>query len=53
MDLRTYEDKEHSSGKPLRYLYLLVQRRSLDPKAFVIVSDIREVMGEGFIEIKQ
>ncbi len=25
----------------------------IDPKAFVIVSDIREVMGEGFIEIKQ
>lgn len=24
-----------------------------DPKAFVIVSDVREVMGEGFIEFKQ
>lgn len=25
----------------------------IDPKAFVIVSDVREVMGEGFIEIRQ
>ena len=25
----------------------------LDPQAFVIVSDVREVMGEGFIEYKQ
>lgn len=25
----------------------------IDPKAFVIISDIREVMGEGFIEYKQ
>lgn len=24
-----------------------------DPKAFVIVSDVREVMGEGFIEYRQ
>ncbi len=25
----------------------------LDPQVFVIVSDVREVMGEGFIEYKQ
>lgn len=27
--------------------------RKLDPKAFVIVSDVREAVGEGFIEYKQ
>ena len=27
--------------------------RRIDPRAFVIVSDVREVMGEGFIEYKQ
>jgi uncharacterized membrane-anchored protein YitT (DUF2179 family) len=25
----------------------------IDPKSFVIVSDVREVMGEGFIEYRQ
>ena len=25
----------------------------MDPKAFVIVSDVREVLGEGFIELAQ
>ena len=25
----------------------------IDPSAFVIVNDVREVMGEGFIEIRQ
>ena len=25
----------------------------IDPKAFVIVSDVREVLGEGFIEYRQ
>ena len=26
---------------------------TIDPKAFVIVNDVREVFGEGFIEYKQ
>ena len=25
----------------------------MDPKAFVIVSDVREVLGEGFVELSQ
>jgi uncharacterized membrane-anchored protein YitT (DUF2179 family) len=27
--------------------------QKIDPKSFVIVSDVREVMGEGFIEYRQ
>jgi uncharacterized membrane-anchored protein YitT (DUF2179 family) len=27
--------------------------KRIDPKCFVIVSDVREVMGEGFIEYRQ
>lgn len=46
-----------------RMLYCVVSKKEIvelidivhkfDPKAFVIVNDVREVMGEGFIEYKQ
>lgn len=39
------------SKKEITRLISLVSQ--IDPKAFVIVSDAREVMGEGFIEFKQ
>lgn len=39
------------SKKEISVLINLVSK--IDPKAFVIISDAREVMGEGFIEYKQ
>lgn len=51
------------SGADKKMLYCVVSKKEIvelieivheiDPKAFVIVNDVREVMGEGFIEFKQ
>ncbi len=51
------------SNKDRKVLFCVVSKKEmvevleithrLDPQAFVIVSDVREVMGEGFIEYKQ
>ncbi|MGN0506315.1 MAG: YitT family protein [Lachnospiraceae bacterium] len=51
------------SGTDKRMLYCVVSKKEIvelidivhriDPKAFVIVNDVREVMGEGFIEFRQ
>lgn len=51
------------SNKDKKMLYCVVSKKEIvdltelvaeiDPKAFIIVSDVREVMGEGFIEYKQ
>ncbi len=51
------------SNKDKKMLFCVVAKKEIvgvldivsqkDPKAFVIVSDVREVMGEGFIEFKQ
>lgn len=51
------------SGTDRKMLYCVVSKKEIvelveivhqiDPKAFVIVNDVREVMGEGFIEFKQ
>lgn len=51
------------SGTDKKMLYCVVSKKEIvevieivhkiDPKAFVIVNDVREVMGEGFIEFKQ
>ncbi|MDE6875720.1 MAG: YitT family protein [Lachnospiraceae bacterium] len=51
------------SNKDRKVLFCVVSKKEMvevleithriDPKAFVIVSDVREVMGEGFIEYKQ
>ncbi len=48
------------SGNPKKMLFCVVSRKEIvrirelvwehDPKAFVIMSDVREVLGEGFIE---
>nr|MCR5154015.1 YitT family protein [Lachnospiraceae bacterium] len=48
------------SGAERKVLYCVVSKKqmvevtdivySIDPKAFVIISDVREVRGEGFIE---
>lgn len=50
-------------GKDRKMLFCVVNQKEIiylkdivakkDPKAFVIVSDVREVMGEGFIEYRQ
>lgn len=39
------------SKKEIVELYDIIHK--IDPSAFVIVSDVREIMGEGFIEYKQ
>lgn len=51
------------SNKDKKMLFCVVSKKEIveltelvseiDPKAFIIVSDVREVMGEGFIEYKQ
>ncbi len=51
------------SNRDKKMLFCVVSKKEIvavldivsqkDPKAFVIVSDVREVMGEGFIEFKQ
>ncbi len=51
------------SDKDKKMLFCVVSKKEIvdltelvseiDPKAFIIVSDVREVMGEGFIEYKQ
>ncbi|WP_312369333.1 YitT family protein [Lachnoclostridium sp.] len=51
------------SNKDKKMLFCVVAKKEMvgvldlvskkDPKAFVIVSDVREVMGEGFIEFRQ
>lgn len=51
------------SSKERKMLFCVVSKKeivriteiakSIDPKSFIIVSDVREVMGEGFIEYKQ
>lgn len=51
------------SNKDKKMLFCVVSRKEIvqiieiaqriDPKAFVIISDVREVMGEGFIEYRQ
>ena len=51
------------SNKDKRMLFCVVSKKEIvkiieisqkiDPKSFVIVSDVREVMGEGFIEYRQ
>ena len=56
------ESMEKESDQDKLLLYCVVGRKeivalkelvdSIDPDAFVIVSDVREVLGEGFIERK-
>jgi uncharacterized membrane-anchored protein YitT (DUF2179 family) len=51
------------SNKDRKMLFCVVSKKEIvkiieisqriDPRAFVIISDVREVMGEGFIEYRQ
>lgn len=51
------------SKKERKMLYCVVSKKEIikiieiskkiDPRSFVIIGDVREVMGEGFIEYKQ
>jgi uncharacterized membrane-anchored protein YitT (DUF2179 family) len=51
------------SNKEKKMLFCVVSKKEIvkiieisqkiDPKSFVIISDVREVMGEGFIEYRQ
>ena len=51
------------TGKDRCVLYCVVSKKqivtlkeivvNIDPKAFVIVSDVREVLGEGFLDYKE